>query len=49
MIPSPREEQADDFSETEGARSATGVSENQTRPRPGLVEHVPNPEVPAKA
>lgn len=49
MIPSPREKQADDFSETEGARSATRVTEDASRPGPRLADQVPNPEVPAKA
>jgi transposase-like protein len=49
MIPSPRATQTDDSSETEGARSATGVTEAQALARPRLAGAVPDPEVPAKA
>jgi transposase-like protein len=49
MIPSPRATQTDDSSETEGARSATGVTEAQAVARPRLAGAVPDPEVPAKA
>ena len=48
MIPSPREMQSEDSSETEGARSATGVTEDVPS-RPCLARQVPDPEVPAKA
>jgi len=48
MIPSPREMQSEDSSETEGARSATGVTEDVPS-RPRLARQVPDPEVPAKA
>jgi transposase-like protein len=48
MIPSPREMQSEDSSETEGARSATGVTE-EAPSRPRLARQVPDPEVPAKA
>lgn len=48
MIPSPREMQSEDSSETEGARSATGVTEDAPS-RPRLARQVPDPEVPAKA
>ena len=48
MIPSPREMQSEDSSETEGARSATGVTE-ESPSRPRLARQVPDPEVPAKA
>jgi transposase-like protein len=48
MIPSPREMQFEDSSETEGARSATGVTE-ESPSRPRLARQVPDPEVPAKA
>lgn len=49
MIPSPRQTQVEDSSETEGARSATGVTEAEAASRPGLARQVPDPEVPAKA
>jgi len=49
MIPSPREMQSEDSSETEGARSATGVTEAEAPSRPRLARQVPDPEVPAKA
>lgn len=49
MIPSPRQTQVEDSSETEGARSATGVTEAETPSRPHLARQVPNTEVPAKA
>ena len=48
MIPSPREMQSEDSSETEGARSATGVPE-EAPSRPHLARQVPDPEVPPKA
>ena len=48
MIPSPREMKSEDSSETEGARSATGVTE-ESPSRPRLARQVPDPEVPAKA
>ena len=47
MIPSLRETQVDESSETEGARSATGVTEDSSRPH--LARQVPDAEVPAKA
>jgi transposase-like protein len=49
MIPSPRETQVEDSSETEGARSATGVTEAEAPSRPRFSRQVPDPEVPAKA
>lgn len=49
MIPSPRETPVEDSSETEGARSATGVTEAEGPSRPRLARQVPDPEVPAKA
>jgi transposase-like protein len=49
MIPSVRDTQVEDSSETEGGRSATGVSEAEAPSRPHLAGQVPNPEVPAKA
>jgi transposase-like protein len=49
MIPSPRQTQVEDSSETEGARSATGVTGAEAASRPRLARQVPNPEVPAKA
>lgn len=51
MIPSPRRTQVEDSSETEGARSATGVTEESSEApsRPRLARQVPDPEVPAKA
>jgi transposase-like protein len=49
MIPSPRQTQVEDSSETEGARSATGVTAAEAASRPRLARQVPNPEVPAKA
>jgi transposase-like protein len=49
MIPSPRQTQVEDSSETEGARSATGVTEDEGPSRPRLARQVPDPEVPAKA
>jgi transposase-like protein len=49
MIPSPRQTQVEDSSETEGARSATGVTEDEAASRPRLARQVPDPEVPAKA
>ena len=48
MIPSPKKTKIEDFSETEGARSATGVSEKEA-PSGRLLAQVPDPEVPAKA
>ena len=47
MIPSLRKTQVEDSSETEGARSATGVTEAEALSRPRVA--VPEPEVPAKA
>jgi transposase len=47
MIPSPKKTQFEESSETEGARSATGVTEAEALSRPRLA--VPEPEVPAKA
>lgn len=49
MIPSPRETQSEDSPETEGARSATGVTGEEAPSRPRLARQVPDPEVPAKA
>ena len=49
MIPSVKKTHVEDFSETEGARSATGVSENKALSRPHLAGRAPDPEVPAKA
>ena len=49
MIPSSRQTRVEDSSVTEGARSATGVSEEVSSSRPRLSEPVPDPEVPAKA
>jgi transposase-like protein len=49
MIPSTRQTQAEDSPETEGARSATGVSEVGAPPSPKLSRATPDPEVPAKA
>jgi transposase len=49
MIPSPRQTQVEDSSETEGARSATGVTEAEAASRPRLARQVRDPEVPAKA
>jgi len=49
MIPSVKKTHVEDSSETEGARSATGVSEEKVVSRPHLAERVPDPEVPAKA
>ncbi len=49
MIPSPRQSHVVDSSGPEGARSATGVPEESSSPRPRLAAQVPDPEVPAKA
>ena len=49
MNASPREMQFEETSETEGAGSATGVTEDETPLTPGTARQVPNPEVPAKA
>ena len=49
MIPSPIETQVEDSSGTEGARSATGVTEAEAPSRPRLARQVPDPEVPPKA
>ena len=49
MIPSPRQTRVEESSVTEGARSATGVSEASSSSRPRLSEPVPDSEVPAKA
>ncbi len=49
MNASPREIQFKETSETEGARSATGVTEDEGPLTPGTARQVPNPEVPAKA
>jgi transposase len=49
MIPSPRETQVGESSETEGARSATGVSEDKAVSTPRLAGQARDPEVPAKA
>ena len=49
MIPSLRQTQVEDSSETEGARSATGVTEAEAASRPRLARQVPDPEVAAKA
>ena len=46
---SPRETQVEDFSETEGARSATEVTKAGAPSKPQLARAVPEPEVPAKA
>src|SRR3972149_3369023 len=48
MIPSPIETQVEDSSVTEGARSATGVTE-EAPSRPRLARQVPDPEVAPKA
>ena len=48
MIPSPIETQVEDSSGTEGARSATGVTE-ESLSRPHLARQVPDPEVAPKA
>ena len=48
MIPSPIETQVEDSSGTQGARSATGVTE-EAPSRPHLARRVPDPEVPPKA
>jgi transposase-like protein len=49
MNRSARETRVEDSSETEGARSATGVSETEPSVAGRVGEDVPNPEVPAKA
>jgi transposase len=49
MIPSPRETQVGEFSEPEGARSATGVSEDRAVSTPRLAGQARDAEVPAKA
>ena len=49
MISSPRETQVEDSAETEGARSATGVTAEKPVSGPHLTERVPDPEVSAKA
>jgi transposase len=49
MIPSLKKTQVEDSSETEGARSATGVTEEKPASGPQLTARVPNPEVSAKA
>jgi hypothetical protein len=49
MNPSPRETQVEEFSETEGARSATGVTEAEAPLAGSHRQHLPDSEVPAKA
>jgi len=49
MIPSPRDRQVEDSSVTEGARSATGVTEAEASSRPRPARQIADPEVPAKA
>lgn len=49
MPASPKETDVEESSGTEGARSATGVTEAESRSTPRLARQVPNPEVPAKA
>lgn len=49
MIPSPRETQVGESSETEGARSASGVSEEKGVSTPRLAGQARDPEVPPKA
>jgi len=49
MIPSLKKTHVEDSSETEGARSATGVTEEKPVSGPHLADGVPDPEVRAKA
>ena len=49
MIPSVTKTYVEDCSETEGARSATGVTEEKPVSGPHLAERIPEPEVSAKA